>query len=118
MWIIIFPICYTITSHLRRCAHAQTPISCGIWTKACFDYTPQPLSIQCGYFYLPRNIHLEACARSLTLHVSTAVHAEYQKAEEHSDSHEGDGRRGGEELPVVDAEIPHHSQYHHENGHD
>lgn len=45
------------------------------------------------------------------------MHPEYQKAEEHSDSHEGDGRRGGEELPVVDAEIPNHSQYHHKYGH-
>lgn len=40
---------------------------------------------------------------------STAVHPENQKAEEHSDSHEGDGRGGGEKLPVVDAKVPHHS---------
>lgn len=48
---------------------------------------------------------------------SAAVHPKYQKAEEHSDSHQGDGRRGGEELPVVDAEVPHHGQYYHEHGH-
>lgn len=56
--------------------------------------------------------------RSLTLTAfSAAVHPKYQKAEEHCDSHEGDGRRGGEELPVVDAEVPHDGQYHHEHGH-
>lgn len=48
---------------------------------------------------------------------SAAVHPKYQKAEEHSDSHEGDGRGRREELPVVDAEVPHHGQYHHEHGH-
>lgn len=53
----------------------------------------------------------------LRLLFSAAVHPEYQKAEEHSDSHEGDGRRGGEELPVVDAEVPNHSQYHHKHRH-
>ena len=45
------------------------------------------------------------------------MHTKYQKAEEHSDSHEGDGRRGSEELPVVDAEVPHHRQYHHKHRH-
>lgn len=45
------------------------------------------------------------------------MHAEHQKAEEHSDSNQGDGRGGGEELPVVDAEVPHHSQDHHKHGH-
>lgn len=48
---------------------------------------------------------------------SAGVHPEYQKAEEHSDSHERDGRRGGEELPVIDAEVPNHGQNHHEHGH-
>lgn len=48
---------------------------------------------------------------------SAAVHSEYQKAKKHSDSHQGDGRRGCEELPVVDAEVPDHSQDHHEYGH-
>lgn len=45
------------------------------------------------------------------------MHTKYQKAEKHSDSHKGDGRRGGEELPVDDAEVPHHSKHNHENGH-
>lgn len=45
------------------------------------------------------------------------MHPEYQEAEEHSDPHQRDGRRGGEELPVVDAEVPHHGQNHHEHGH-
>lgn len=58
------------------------------------------------------------CALSLSHSAfSAAVHPEYQKAEEHSDSHQGDGRRGGEELPVVDAEVPHNSQYHNEHRH-
>lgn len=42
------------------------------------------------------------------------MHPEYEEAEEHSDSHQGDGGRGGEELPVVDAKVPHHGQDHHE----
>lgn len=54
--------------------------------------------------------------RSLCL-LSAAVHPKYQKAEEHSDSHQGDGRRRREELPVVDAEVPHHGQDHHKHGH-
>lgn len=45
------------------------------------------------------------------------MHPKYQKAEEHSDSNEGDGRGGGEKLPVVDAEVPHHSQDHHKHRH-
>lgn len=47
---------------------------------------------------------------------SAVVHPEYQEAEEHSDPHEGDGRRRREKLPVVDAEVPHHSQDDHEHG--
>lgn len=45
------------------------------------------------------------------------MHPKYQKAEEHSDSNEGDGRGGSEKLPVVDAEVPHHSQDHHKHRH-
>lgn len=44
------------------------------------------------------------------------VHPEYQEAEKHSDAHEGDSRRRGEKLPVVDAEVPNHSQDDHEHG--
>lgn len=47
---------------------------------------------------------------------SAVVHPEYQEAEKHSDPHEGDGRRRSEKLPVVDAEVPHHSQDDHEHG--
>lgn len=45
------------------------------------------------------------------------MHPENQKAEEHSDSNEGDGRGGGEKLPVVDAEVPHHGEDHHKHRH-
>ena len=45
------------------------------------------------------------------------MHPKDQEAEEHSDSHQGDGRGRREELPVVDAEVPHHGQDHHEHGH-
>lgn len=54
---------------------------------------------------------------ALRLPFSAAVHPEYQKAKEHSDSHKRDGRGGGEELPVVDAKVPHHGQYHHKHRH-
>lgn len=42
------------------------------------------------------------------LSCSPAVHSKDEEAEEHSDSHQGDGSRGGEELTVVDAEVPDH----------
>lgn len=48
---------------------------------------------------------------------STAVHPKHQEAEEHSDSDQRDGGRRGEELPVVDAEVPHHGQDDHEHRH-
>lgn len=51
-----------------------------------------------------------------TSHSSAAVHPEDQEAEEHGDPHQGDGGGGSEELPVVDAEVPHHGQDHHEHG--
>lgn len=44
------------------------------------------------------------------------MHPKYQKAKEHSDPHQGDGGGGSEELPVVDAKVPHHRQHHHEHG--
>lgn len=45
------------------------------------------------------------------------MHAEDEKAEEDGDTHQRDGGRCREELPIVDAEVPHHRQEHHEHGH-
>lgn len=96
--------------------HCRSPISCGVCTKTCFDWSVQLLPLLKLFLFTSQ--HSDITVRSLSRSAfSAAVHPKYQKAEEHSDSHKGDGRRGGEELPVVDAEVPHHSQYHHEHRH-
>lgn len=63
-------------------------------------------------FPLTRNAPFSTCSPQ-----SPAVHPEDEKAEEHCDAHQGDSGWCGEKLPVVDAEVPHHSQHHHKHGH-
>ena len=53
----------------------------------------------------------------MLLILSTAVHPKDQKAEKHSDAHQGNGSWGSEELPVVDTEVPHYGQHHHKHRH-
>lgn len=72
-------------------------------------------SHECQHSDASKDFLILWCSSLLCL--SAAVHPKDQEAEEHSDSHKGDGRRGCEELPVVDSEVPHDSQYHHKHRH-
>lgn len=83
-------------------------MSRGIDSQAAFDLSVPPDTTHC-WMYLYFHLTPNTC--------SATVHPEYQKAEEHSDPHQGDGRRGGEKLAVVDSEVPDDSQYHHKHGH-
>lgn len=45
----------------------------------------------------------------------SSIHAKDQKAEEHSDPHQGDGGRSREKLTVIDPEIPDQCQHDHKD---
>lgn len=101
--------------HARTNARSQT--SCSICTEALYGQyiSPDTHPLLCSYFYFTsQHSTISVCP---FFAFSAAVHPKYQKAKEHSDSHKGDGRRGGEELPVVEAEIPHDSKNHHKDRH-
>lgn len=47
----------------------------------------------------------------------SSIHPKYQDAEEDCDSNQGDSGRSGEELAVIDTEVPDHTQEHHKHRH-
>lgn len=98
-------------AHLPPHTHTHT-----LWHLRLSDQSASPDATRCCVF-IARRSTVNAGPPSLSLARSAAVHPKYQEAEEHSDSDEGDGRGGGEELLVVDAEVPHHGQDHHKHGH-
>lgn len=104
-----------LTTHTLAQMHALKPAAASAPRPFMVSTSLQTLTHCCSYFYFTsQHSTISVCP---FFAFSAAVHPKYQKAKEHSDSHKGDGRRGGEELPVVEAEIPHDSKNHHKDRH-
>ena len=50
-------------------------------------------------------------------YVGTCLLSQHVDAEEDCDSNQGDSGRSGEELAVIDTEVPDHTQEHHKHRH-